>query len=492
MQTPEQDFQNITQLLQEYGIDTQENRLKVSMNIWTVLQSWSYRNNPEVQKIFQEVRKSWNIQKLNNLYQILSVFDRWCYNGKKNTPVISIFQKYIPKLLDFLSWTWSKNVLDNLEYFIGASEHIFQEIFSFSQLQEFISPWDCYEDIKIKLTQKLQLSENNEVQKILSLLEWFEKMLQDIFQGVMKNHDETTFSFFQSIQIINQFSKMKTNLKPDKTLSFYISLSEVALNYFSQKQKDEKQWVSKAILWNMIFQYTRLALTPNISDLEWFLWVVVYAFWDGTHQKWWQFIEQIEKIYEKNYAWDKEKKDRLLWTFRQFLCEKKQADFYMFAINDFSQTLWEFQMYPKKTFLENPENMVSSFRFSPYEGTPWKKAEYVGAMNINPEMQWYGIQWLMNQIIFERIKGIFWKENSKVINADNSVWLQNIWNIENVDEFYAHVIADTSVERLWRKIGFVATWKEEEIYEDGKKQIRREIVLTKEAFLQRYKKNTFQ
>jgi hypothetical protein len=33
MQTPEQDFQNISQLLQEYGIDTQENRLKVSMNI---------------------------------------------------------------------------------------------------------------------------------------------------------------------------------------------------------------------------------------------------------------------------------------------------------------------------------------------------------------------------------------------------------------------------------------------------------------------------
>jgi hypothetical protein len=66
-------------------------------------------------------------------------------------------------------------------------------------------------------------------------------MLQDIFQGVMKNHDETIFSFFQSIQIISQFSKMKTNLKPDKTLSFYISLSEVALNYFSQKQKDEKQ-----------------------------------------------------------------------------------------------------------------------------------------------------------------------------------------------------------------------------------------------------------
>jgi len=36
-------------------------------------------------------------------------------------------------------------------------------------------------------------------------------------------------------------------------------------------------------------------------------------------------------------------------------------------------------------------------------------------------------------------------------------------------------------------MGFVATGNDEEISEDGKKVIRREIILTKESFLQRYK-----
>jgi len=483
MQTsPEIDFQNITILLQKYHMDTHANIVRVVSNIEQTVSSGLYKTNPEVQKIFEETRQSGNIQKLNNLYQITSFFDSLMYNWNKKTPVISIFQENIPKLLDFLSWVWNWVILDSIKYFIEWFENIFQEIFSFPEIQRLILPSDSYEDIKIKLTQDFWNSWDKNIQKLLSLLESLEKVIQDTFLGINNNNNpnQTTFSFLIFEKIINQYKKIQWNIKLEKALKFYISLWELAINYFWQKLKDEKLWVNKEVIWNMIFQYSNSSINPNLLDLEWFLGVVVYAFWDWTNKLWLNFIEQIEKIYKKNYIQDPQKLERLLSTFRSFIFEKKQADFYMIGVNDF-------HFNSQKTFLEKPENIVSSFRFNEYKWTPWKKAEYIWAMNIDPEFQWYGVQWLMNQILYKRFHWVFMKEKSKIIMPENTSWIQDVWNIEKVDEFYAHVIADTPVERLWKKMGFVATGNDEEIIEDGKKVIRIEIVLTKESFLQRYK-----
>jgi hypothetical protein len=56
-----------------------------------------------------------------------------------------------------------------------------------------------------------------------------------------------------------------------------------------------------------------------------------------------------------------------------------------------------------------------------------------------------------------------------------------------IDEFYAHVVKDSKAWKLWRRIWFLPTGKEESIEEDGKIVIREEIMLSKENLLKRTK-----